>query len=164
MVPRGSSELHTIPHEPWVELVGRIPGVGLPARYPSFTVLFSAALNAACPPERPLQLARHPDLLASELLTHSRVLDRLMLMSKRLQVLLDETELCEIQRIARARRMTVAEWVRQALRSARHDEPTGGVDKKLASVRAALRHSFPSGDIGQMLAEIERGYGEPSRR
>jgi hypothetical protein len=85
-------------------------------------------------------------------------------MSKRLQVLLDEAELREIQRMARARRMTVAEWVRQALRSARHAEPIGNVDKKLASVRAAVRHAFPTGDIGQMLAEIERGYTEPGPR
>ncbi|MBP1597340.1 MAG: hypothetical protein H6Q05_2717, partial [Acidobacteria bacterium] len=37
-------------------------------------------------------------------------------MSKRLQVLLDESELREIQRVARAQKMTVAEWVRQILR------------------------------------------------
>ena len=36
-------------------------------------------------------------------------------MSKRLQVLLDETEFLEIQESARRCRMTVAEWVRQAL-------------------------------------------------
>ncbi|HEV8230941.1 MAG TPA: hypothetical protein VGQ75_01220 [Thermoanaerobaculia bacterium] len=35
-------------------------------------------------------------------------------MDKRLQVLLDEPELREIQRAARAQGMTVAEWVRQA--------------------------------------------------
>jgi hypothetical protein len=85
-------------------------------------------------------------------------------MSKRLQVLLDEAELREIQRVARARRMTVAEWVRQALRSARRVEPSGSVDRKLASVRAATRHSFPTGDIGQVLEEIERGYAEPDRK
>lgn len=55
-------------------------------------------------------------------------------MSKRLQVLL--------------------EWVRQALRAA----PEGDPKKKLAAVRAAARHEFPTADIGQMLAEIERGY------
>ena len=34
-------------------------------------------------------------------------------MSKRLQVLLDETEFLELQRMAEARRMTVAAWVRE---------------------------------------------------
>ena len=79
-------------------------------------------------------------------------------MSKRLQVLLDEDELREIQRIARTRRMTVAEWVRQALRSAGQSEPLREAGKKLEVVRAAARHSYPTGDIDQMLGEIEKGY------
>lgn len=79
-------------------------------------------------------------------------------MSKRLQVLLDEPELREIQRAARARRMTVAEWVRQALRTARRHEPTADPKRKLSAVRAATRHSFPTADVEQMLAEIESGY------
>lgn len=79
-------------------------------------------------------------------------------MSKRLQVLLDESEWREIQRAARARRVTVAEWVRQALRLARRQEPTGDLDRKLAAVRGASRHAFPSGDVEQMLDEIEQGY------
>ena len=80
-------------------------------------------------------------------------------MSKRLQVLLDEPELKEIRRFARAQRMTVAEWVRQALRAARRREPLGDSGKKLEVVRAAAGHSYPTADIDQMLAEIERGYG-----
>ena len=79
-------------------------------------------------------------------------------MSKRLQVLLDEDELREIQRIARTRRMTVAEWVRQALRSAGQSEPLREASKKLEAVRAAARHSFPTGDIDQMLGDVEKGY------
>jgi len=68
----------------------------------------------------------------------------------------------EIQRAARSQRMTVAEWVRQALRSARRREPLGDVEKKRAAIRSAARNRFPTGDIDQMLAEIERGYiGEP---
>jgi hypothetical protein len=81
-----------------------------------------------------------------------------MYMSKRLQVLLDEAEWREIQRAARAQRMTVAEWVRGALRTARRREPLGDASRKLNVVRAATRHGFPSGDIEQMLADIERGY------
>ena len=71
---------------------------------------------------------------------------------------MDEDELREIQRIARTRRMTVAEWVRQALRSAGESEPLREASKKLEVVRAAARHSYPAGDIEQMLGEIERGY------
>ena len=78
-------------------------------------------------------------------------------MSKRLQVLLDEPEWRDVQRAARAQRLTVAEWVRQALRAARRTEPLCDTDKKLAVVRAAAQHAFPTADIDQMLAEIQRG-------
>ncbi len=84
-------------------------------------------------------------------------------MTKRLQVLLEDPEWRAIQRAARARRLTIAEWVRQALRAARKQQVTGDLDRKLAAVRAGARHAFPSADIAQMLDEIERGYrgGEP---
>lgn len=85
-------------------------------------------------------------------------------MSKRLQVLLDEAEWREIQRVARAQRLTVAEWVRGVLRTARRREPLGDAGKKLEIVRAAARHAFPTGDVQQMLAEIERGYLAGSSR
>lgn len=79
-------------------------------------------------------------------------------MTKRLQVLFEDAELREIQRAARRRRMTVAEWVRQTLRQARHAEGARDARTKLQAVRAATRHAFPTGDIDQLLGEIERGY------
>ena len=79
-------------------------------------------------------------------------------MSKRLQVLLDEGEFRDLRQVARRQRMTVAEWVRQALRAARRQEPAREAEKKLDAVRSAARHAFPAADIEQMLAEIERGY------
>ncbi len=79
-------------------------------------------------------------------------------MSKRLQVLFDDKELREIQRIAKQQKLTVAEWVRQALRSARQKIPTGDHRKKLAILRAATHHSFPTADIDHMLQEIEQGH------
>ena len=79
-------------------------------------------------------------------------------MSKRLQVILDEAEFREIQRVAKAKRMTVAEWVRQVLRAARTAEPRDDLGRKLDAVRAAAQQAFPTADIDQMLAEIERGY------
>jgi len=80
-------------------------------------------------------------------------------MTQRLQVLLDEDEFDEIRRVARAHRMTVAEWVRQALRAARTDEPDTDPQRKLAVVREAARGAYPTADIEVMLAEIEQGYG-----
>jgi hypothetical protein len=79
-------------------------------------------------------------------------------MSKRLQVLLQEQELAQIQQAARRQKMTTAEWVRQALRTARRAEPRTGSRKKLDVVRAASAHAFPAPELDAMLQEIERGY------
>jgi hypothetical protein len=79
-------------------------------------------------------------------------------MSKRLQVILKDPEYREIQRVARSRRMSIAEWVRQALNLARRGEATGSLAKKLETVRRAAIYAYPVGDIDRMLAEIEAGY------
>jgi hypothetical protein len=34
----------------------------------------------------------------------------------------------------------------------------GDTERKLAAVQAAVRHEYPTADIGQLLAEIESGY------
>jgi RecJ-like exonuclease len=78
--------------------------------------------------------------------------------STRLQVLVDDQELREIQRIARVQGVTVAEWVRQALRQARRKTPSGAAGKKLDVLRAASRYAYPTADITTMLKEIEGGY------
>ena len=78
-------------------------------------------------------------------------------MTKRLQVILQDPEYREIQKIARSRSMSIAEWVRQALALARRREPLTDVSKKLEAVRTAVQYSFPTADIDQMLAEIESG-------
>ena len=59
--------------------------------------------------------------------------------------------------------MTVSEWVRATLRDARRRLPSGDVERKLAAIRAADRHTYPTADIDLMLADIERGYSEESR-
>jgi len=79
-------------------------------------------------------------------------------MTKRLQVIVQDPDYREIQRIARTRRMSIAEWVRQALELARRREPVHEAGKKLDVIRAAVRHSYPTADIDTMLGEIESGY------
>jgi hypothetical protein len=79
-------------------------------------------------------------------------------MSIRLQVVLSAAELREIQKAARRDRLTVSEWVRQTLREARRRQPGRDAGRKLQAIRAAASHAFPTADIDQMLAEIERGY------
>jgi hypothetical protein len=80
-------------------------------------------------------------------------------MAKRLQVIIQDPEYREIQKLARSRRMSLAEWVRQALDLARRREPLGSAGKKLAVIRAAAQHDYPTADIDTILAEIEMGYG-----
>ena len=77
---------------------------------------------------------------------------------KRMQVLIEEAEYRKIFRIAKRQGMTLAEWVRQALRAAYRQEPLGDRDKKLAAVRNAASQEFPTADIDQMLMEIAIGY------
>jgi hypothetical protein len=79
--------------------------------------------------------------------------------AKRLQVILQDPDYREIQRMAGARHMSIAEWVRQALDLARRREPASNAGKKLDVIRAAVRHAYPTGDIDTLLREIESGYG-----
>lgn len=78
-------------------------------------------------------------------------------------MILQDPEYREIQRLARARHLSIAEWVREALAIARRKEPLGDAGKKLDVVRAAARHTYPTADIDHMLSEIESGYGVADR-
>ena len=73
---------------------------------------------------------------------------------------MDETEHEAIRDAARDRGMTVSEWVRETLREGRRKVASGDAERKLAAIRAADRLGYPTADIDQMVAEIERGYGE----
>ena len=79
-------------------------------------------------------------------------------MSKRLQVLLPDSEMSDIQRLAKRERLTVGEWVRRTLRDARASRPVIDPETKLKAVRRGAKYSFPTADIERMLSEIERGY------
>jgi hypothetical protein len=79
-------------------------------------------------------------------------------MSKRLQVLLPDREMADVQRLAKRESLTVGEWVRRALREARTSRPAIEPETKLKSVRRAAKYSFPTAEVTQMLSEIERGY------
>ena len=72
-------------------------------------------------------------------------------MAKRLQVIVQDPEDRDIHRAARLRRMSIAEWVRQALVQARRSKPSREMSSKLEIIRAAAR-------IDPMLDEIERGF------
>lgn len=92
-------------------------------------------------------------------LTHRDESTTLTTMTKRLQVLLDDDDLREIQRLARRHHLTTAEWVRRSLQAAREADGGSDLGQKLAAVRTAAAHAFPAPDIEILLDEIERGYG-----
>jgi Ribbon-helix-helix protein, copG family len=73
-------------------------------------------------------------------------------MSHRLQVLIPEALDARIRKAAQRRRMSKGEWVRRAIEDALSaSAPLADPLGKLASLRG------PTGDIEQMLAEIEAG-------
>ena len=80
-------------------------------------------------------------------------------MSKRLQVIIDDDEFTAIRKLAAQQKISVAEWVRKAIQKARQSQPSKDANRKLEAIRAAVRYDFPTGDIDQMLGEIESGYG-----
>lgn len=96
----------------------------------------------------------------SGLVTHIDESARLNTMTKRLQVLLDDEELAEIQDLARRRHQTTAAWVREALRVARDTTSYPETGRKLRAIREAVAHEYPTRDVDDMNREIERGYGE----
>jgi hypothetical protein len=80
--------------------------------------------------------------------------------TKRLQVLLDDSELRVIQRLARRDKLTTAEWVRRRLREGAAASSRPDAATRLAAIHAAYRRASdgPAPDIDQMLDEIELGY------
>lgn len=78
-------------------------------------------------------------------------------MSKRLQVVMSDREYEEIRILSERSGQTMSEWVRDVLRKARRDRAVGDREVKLEAVRAATHHDLPTGDIDQVLAEIEAG-------
>jgi hypothetical protein len=81
-------------------------------------------------------------------------------MSKRLQVLLSDDEMSDIQILAKREQLTVGEWVRRTLREARQQKSMRDPAAKLAAIRRAVENpsAVPEVDIDQMLREIEQGY------
>jgi len=79
-------------------------------------------------------------------------------MSKRLQVLLPDQDMADIQQLASREGLSVGEWVRRELREVCANKPSGDPDVKLKAIRRGAEMSFPTADMEQMLGEIERGY------
>ncbi|MBI4366436.1 MAG: antitoxin [Deltaproteobacteria bacterium] len=79
-------------------------------------------------------------------------------MSKRLQVLVEPREYRVFQQMALAAGVSLGEWVRQVLRRIATQSSQTNPTQKVARIRRAAEHRFPTADIDQMLREIESGY------
>lgn len=77
-------------------------------------------------------------------------------MDVHLQVLLSEKEYRDLKAIANRRGQSVDSWAREVLLKTRN-EHSHTVESKLQAIAESAKHSFPSGDIEDMLAQIEAG-------
>lgn len=78
-------------------------------------------------------------------------------MSKRLQVLLPEKDYRALAVVSRKESKTIAEWVRESIRRRLKAAEPPSPEKKLSKILKYARYSGPTGDIGQILSEIEKG-------
>lgn len=80
-------------------------------------------------------------------------------MSKRLQVLLPDEEYRALADAARRQGKPIARLVRESLRHTLSDEAEMDPGRRIAAVLRFARFTGPTGDIDEILTEIERGRG-----
>lgn len=78
-------------------------------------------------------------------------------MSKRLQVIVDEGSYERYRRRAEKEDLSLSEWVRRALEDEMEREPGIDPESRLEALDRALECEHPSGDIDEMLDEVEQG-------
>jgi hypothetical protein len=81
--------------------------------------------------------------------------------SKRLQVVLPDEEYRAIASAARRRGQPISRLVRDSLRRSLAEEAEPDPDRRIAAVLRFARFAGPTGDIAELLEEIERGRGLP---
>jgi hypothetical protein len=80
-------------------------------------------------------------------------------MSKRLQIVMPDDEYRAVARAAKIRKKPIAQLVRESLRKTLAEERERPVDERIAAVLRFARFSGPTGDIDEILADIEAGRG-----
>jgi hypothetical protein len=78
-------------------------------------------------------------------------------MSKRLQVVVSDADYRDVTRLAKKRAVPVAEVVRQSLRRTVEEAAERSPEERIANVLRFARFSGPTGDLGSMLEDIEKG-------
>ncbi len=79
------------------------------------------------------------------------------IMSKRLQVLFPDNEFNEIQKISQLNKQTIAQWVRDSIRSVIIKNSLLSPEKKIAKLLKYTKYSGPAGEIHEILKQIEKG-------
>lgn len=79
-------------------------------------------------------------------------------MSQILQVLVTDQEMQEIRKQAEMEGLPVGKYVRRTLGDAAARRTSRDAAAKIAAIRKATLHSFPTVDIDEMNREIEHGY------
>ena len=80
-------------------------------------------------------------------------------MSKRLQVMLPDDEYRLLLRAARRRGKPVSQLVRDGLRRELERDGDMDPDQRIAAILRFARFAGPTGDIDQLLEQIEQGRG-----
>ncbi|MDB5038109.1 MAG: hypothetical protein JWQ35_1637 [Bacteriovoracaceae bacterium] len=78
-------------------------------------------------------------------------------MSKRLQVLLPDADYKALIRGVRALKMSVSDWVRDQIREGLQKGKSESAEERLSKILKYAKYSGPTGNIENMLNEIERG-------
>jgi hypothetical protein len=81
----------------------------------------------------------------------------LMSMSTRLQIIVQDEEARELRRCAKREGLSLSDWVRRALRRARREQTGPTARQRLAALNTALQCNHPTGEIDEILSDIERG-------
>jgi len=80
-------------------------------------------------------------------------------MSKRLQIVLSDDEYRAVAEAAEQQGKPVARIVRDSLRRTLAEDAAFDPERRIAAVLRFARFAGPTGDIDQILEEIERGRG-----
>ena len=80
-----------------------------------------------------------------------------MSMSTRLQIVMSEEEAARLHRCAARSGLSLSEWARRAMRRFEGEQCGPSAHEKLRALDRALGCAHPTGDIDQILDEIETG-------
>ena len=81
-------------------------------------------------------------------------------MSKRLQILLPDDEFKKLKKFCKVKRKSVAEIVRESIRNCMSTDTPEDPSAKISRLLRFAKFEGPTGDIEQILREIDEGRGD----